>query len=115
MSFVRPELLWLALIGVPVVILYMIRQRKIRRRIPSLFLWEQVLKRVPRRQALGAITSLLSLLLTLLAIGAGTISAADPRTGRNAPVPRQVEPPSKGRIIAILQVGGLHHRYTRAA
>ena len=34
---------------------------------------------------------------------------------RNAPVPRQVEPPSKGRIIAIPQVGGLHHRYTRAA
>ncbi len=34
---------------------------------------------------------------------------------RNAPVPRQVEPPSKGRIIAIPQVGGLHRRYTRAA
>ncbi|MFH1418535.1 MAG: hypothetical protein ABII12_09665 [Planctomycetota bacterium] len=34
---------------------------------------------------------------------------------RNAPVPRQVEPPSQGRIITIPQVGGLHHRYTRAA
>ena len=34
---------------------------------------------------------------------------------QNAPVPRQVEPPSKGRVIAIPQVGGLHHRYTRAA
>ena len=34
---------------------------------------------------------------------------------RNAPVPREVEPPSQGRVIAIPQVGGLHHRYTRAA
>jgi putative transposase len=35
--------------------------------------------------------------------------------GRNAPLPRQVEPPHRGRVIAIPQVGGLHHRYTRAA
>ena len=34
---------------------------------------------------------------------------------RNAPFPRQVEPPSSGRVISIPQVGGLHHRYTRAA
>ncbi len=34
---------------------------------------------------------------------------------RNAPVPRQVEHPSEGKVIAIPQVGGLHHRYTRAA
>ncbi len=34
---------------------------------------------------------------------------------RNAPVPRQVEPPQQGKVIAIPQVGGLHHRYTRAA
>jgi len=34
---------------------------------------------------------------------------------RNAPLPRTVEPPSQGRIIAIPHVGGLHHRYTRAA
>ena len=34
---------------------------------------------------------------------------------RKAPVPRQVEHPTKGRVIAILQVSGLHHRYTRAA
>jgi putative transposase len=34
---------------------------------------------------------------------------------RNAPHPRQVEPPSLGKVVAIPQVGGLHHRYTRAA
>jgi len=33
----------------------------------------------------------------------------------NAPVPRRVEHPSEGRMIAIPQVGGLHHRYRRAA
>ena len=30
---------------------------------------------------------------------------------RNAPTPRHIEPPSRGQVIAIPQVGGLHHRY----
>jgi len=34
---------------------------------------------------------------------------------RNAPIEREVEPPSKGRAVGIPQVGGLHHRYARAA
>ena len=34
---------------------------------------------------------------------------------RNSPTPREVEPPSLGEVIAIPQVCGLHHRYTRAA
>jgi len=33
----------------------------------------------------------------------------------NSPVPRSVEPPEQGRIVSIPQVGGLHHRYARAA
>jgi putative transposase len=33
----------------------------------------------------------------------------------DAPCPRAVEPPCRGRVIAVPQVGGLHHRYTRAA
>jgi putative transposase len=34
---------------------------------------------------------------------------------RNAPIPRDIEPPSQGSIVAFPEVGGLHHRYTRAA
>jgi transposase InsO family protein len=34
---------------------------------------------------------------------------------RNSPRPRRVERPSEGRVAAIPQVGGLHHRYTRRA
>ena len=34
---------------------------------------------------------------------------------RNAPVAREVEPPAKGKIISLPQVGGLHHRYERRA
>ena len=34
---------------------------------------------------------------------------------RNAPVEREVEPPQRDKVIAIPQVGGLHHRYCRAA
>ena len=34
---------------------------------------------------------------------------------RNSPLPRQVEPPSQGKVISIPQVGGLHHRCARVA
>jgi transposase InsO family protein len=34
---------------------------------------------------------------------------------RDALVPRAVEPPSAGRIVAFPRVAGLHHRYARAA
>ena len=34
---------------------------------------------------------------------------------KDAPIPRQVMPPSAGCIVATPQVGGLHHRYDRAA
>ena len=34
---------------------------------------------------------------------------------RNAPMPREVEPPSEGEVVSIPMVGGLHHRYTRCA
>jgi putative transposase len=33
----------------------------------------------------------------------------------NSPQPRVIEPPPCGGIIAIPQVGGLHHRYQRVA
>ena len=34
---------------------------------------------------------------------------------RNAPVPRELEPPDGGVVRSIPMVGGLHHRYTRRA
>jgi transposase InsO family protein len=34
---------------------------------------------------------------------------------RTAPVAREVESPAKGKIISLPLVGGLHHRYFRAA
>lgn len=33
----------------------------------------------------------------------------------NSPRPRVVEPPPCGRIVAVPQIGGLHHRYQRVA
>jgi transposase InsO family protein len=34
---------------------------------------------------------------------------------KDTPEPRPVQPPELGRIVAITQVGGLHHRYERRA
>ena len=34
---------------------------------------------------------------------------------RNSPMLREVEPPLQGEVSSIRQVGGLHHRYSRAA
>jgi transposase InsO family protein len=34
---------------------------------------------------------------------------------RNSPIPRELEPASRGKVISLPQVGGLHHRYARAA
>ncbi len=34
---------------------------------------------------------------------------------KDAPEPRAVEPPEQGRVVALSQVGGLHHRYIRRA
>ena len=34
---------------------------------------------------------------------------------KDCPQPRHIQPPSAGKIIALPQVGGLHHRYERRA
>ena len=34
---------------------------------------------------------------------------------KDSPEPRVVEPPEMGRVVAVPQVGGLHHRYERHA
>jgi hypothetical protein len=35
--------------------------------------------------------------------------------GKDAPEPRPIEPPERGDVVAVPQVGGLHHRYVRCA
>jgi hypothetical protein len=34
---------------------------------------------------------------------------------KDAPEPRAVEPPERGRVVALPHVGGLHYRYVRRA
>jgi len=34
---------------------------------------------------------------------------------KDSPVPRETATPIEGRVVAIPQVGGLHHRYGRRA
>jgi len=34
---------------------------------------------------------------------------------KDAPIPRRIDAPGDGRIVAIPQVGGLHHPYERQA
>jgi len=35
--------------------------------------------------------------------------------GKDSPVPRPIQPPAMGPVVAVPQVGGLHHRYERRA
>ena len=34
---------------------------------------------------------------------------------KDSPLPRPVQPPSTGQVVATAEVGGLHHRYDRVA
>jgi putative transposase len=34
---------------------------------------------------------------------------------KDSPIPRPIAAPADGRVVAIAQVGGLHHRYERQA
>ena len=35
--------------------------------------------------------------------------------GKDSPEPRPIQPPEIGSVVAVSQVGGLHHRYERRA
>jgi hypothetical protein len=34
---------------------------------------------------------------------------------KDSPTPRAIAPPTEGRVVAVPEVNGLHHRYGRAA
>ena len=61
--------------------------------------------------------------VTMRAYGVGLTFPAAPGAGlaseqsleKETPERRSVEPPESGRVVAVLQVGGLHHRYERRA
>lgn len=42
-------------------------------------------------------------------------SRTHPSLEKDSPEPRPIEAPDRGRVIALPQVGGLHHRYQRLA
>jgi transposase InsO family protein len=42
-------------------------------------------------------------------------SRAHQSLGGNSPVPREIEPPDRGRVVRTPVLGGLHHAYRRAA
>ncbi|HEX7139411.1 MAG TPA: integrase core domain-containing protein [Vicinamibacterales bacterium] len=48
-------------------------------------------------------------------VGYYTTSRTHLSLEKDSPEPRPVTPPGQGRVIAISHVGGLHHRYDRAA
>jgi putative transposase len=33
--------------------------------------------------------------------------------GKDSPLPRSIQPPEMGQVVAVPRVGGLHHRYER--
>jgi hypothetical protein len=35
--------------------------------------------------------------------------------GKDSPEPRSIQPEHMGRVVALPQIGGLHHRYERRA
>jgi hypothetical protein len=52
----------------------------------------------------------IGMLLRAVLFGSATIALEN-----NSPIPRGVQPPSRGQIRALPEVGGLHHRYQRVA
>jgi putative transposase len=48
-------------------------------------------------------------------VGYYTVSRTHLALEKDAPLPRPIAPPTAGRVVAIPQVGGLHHRYERRA
>jgi hypothetical protein len=62
----------------------------------------------------------LSILTTKAAISAAVFayyhrSRTHLSLGKDPPEPRPVHPPSMGKVVALPEMGGIHHRYERLA
>lgn len=101
MSFAAPLALLLSFLAVPVVLLYLLKQRRRRLRVSTLLFWEQVLRDEHAVTSYTRLRKYLSLLLQLLVIALLTLALARPLLSRDLPGQR--------RIVLILDTSASMH------
>jgi len=77
-SLLNPSALWLALVGLPVLLLFLLKVRRREVVIPSTLFWRRVLAQKRESAWWRRLRSLLSLLLHLLFIAGGTFALTQP-------------------------------------
>lgn len=83
MGFAQPLALAFLALGVPVILLYLLKQRRRRVLVSTLLFWDKVLKEEHRVTSITKLRKLLSLLLQLLFIAFLTLAVARPMLSRD--------------------------------
>ena len=78
MAFAQPWALLLGLLSIPIVLLYLLKQRRYRMLVPTLLFWDQVLRDEHTTVSLKKLRKLLSLLLQLLFLSLLVLALARP-------------------------------------